>query len=136
MAGSGVLDRRWSGRERVGVAGLAAVVAVAASRGITRSLWYDEGVTAHDVTGSWGDFFYGAGAESNLAFHDTVLRVWSLVGHSELALRLPSLVFTMLTLPVLYAIGRRLLGRPAAAVAVVAFTVNGLVLGYAQEARP
>jgi 4-amino-4-deoxy-L-arabinose transferase-like glycosyltransferase len=59
-----------------------------------------------------------------------------LLGSGEYALRLPSALAGIVTVPVAWAIGRELTARRATAIATAAFVaVNPLLLWYSQEAR-
>ncbi len=59
-----------------------------------------------------------------------------LLGSGEFALRLPSALAGIVTVPVAWAIGRELTARRASAIAMAAFVaVNPLLLWYSQEAR-
>ena len=59
-----------------------------------------------------------------------------MLGTGEVALRLPSALAGIATVPVAWAIGRELAGRRAAAIACAALVaVNPLFVWYSQEAR-
>jgi mannosyltransferase len=100
-----------------------------------RSLWADEGATAYQA-------LHTPNLTTALALHKeyhalhlvTTMAVvrWS---RSEFALRLPSALAAVLALPVVYALGCRLLGQPAGLVAPLLLSISPFVLGYAQEAR-
>lgn len=116
--------------------GMVAVAALAFRDITRRSLWVDEGVTAFAVTGSTRNLWTWMKIEPHFALYELLLRGWTTVaGHGELALRLPSAMCVVATVPVLHAIARRLVDRRAAEVSVGVFAVHGFVLGYAQEAR-
>ena len=62
-----------------------------------------------------------------------LLHGWiSLAGTSEFALRFLSLAFTIATLPLLYLLGRRLIGSSEALMACLLFTCSTYVLQYSQ----
>jgi hypothetical protein len=60
---------------------------------------------------------------------------WRILGGGEVALRLPSALFGIATVPVAWAIGRELAGRRAAIVCAAIVAVNPLFVWYSQEAR-
>lgn len=65
-----------------------------------------------------------------------LLKLWmQLFGDSEAALRAPSLVASILVIPVTYLIGVRAFSHRAAVVGVVLLTLSPLQLYFAQEAR-
>ena len=53
----------------------------------------------------------------------------------EWTLRFPSVVFGVLTVPLMWAVGRRLMGRGAGVAAAWLTAVHPLYVYYAQEAR-
>ena len=113
------------------------VMAFNAFRGLGKhSLWTDEGATAFATVGPFSNYRRGLAVEPNFALYHTIVRAVTGTGDSELMLRLPSAVFATLTVPVVYAIARRLFGRVAAVIVASAFAVNGFVVSFAQEARP
>lgn len=74
--------------------------------------------------------------EASGAFYHSFLWVWKFLGTSEVALRLPSLIFSVAAIPVTYLIARRVLSAPWAFVAGLFLAVSALWLAHAQEARP
>lgn len=56
-------------------------------------------------------------------------------GHAPLLLRLPSLVAGTLTIPLVYAVGRRTVGRPAGLLAATVTTLASFMIYYSAEAR-
>ncbi len=102
-----------------------------------QSLWLDEGVTAR-VVREYG-FLDIITRFSPLDFHPPFyylsMKVWTaIVGYSEIALRLPSLLFALLTGGVVYGIAKELkLKQPLYAAAL--FLFQPLIVYYSQEAR-
>jgi mannosyltransferase len=104
-----------------------------------QSFWYDEAFTpVHVLHPS-----LGATLRSMVHTENTpplwYLLAWAdsrLLGTGEYALRLPSALAGIATVPVAWAIGRELTARRATAIATAAFVaVNPLLLWYSQEAR-
>lgn len=103
-----------------------------------QSLWYDEGVTwLLSQMKSLADLVEWTAADIQPPLY--YLLIWStdiLFGHSEWALRFPSALFNTLTVPLVYALARRLFGRGSAPrLAALLFAVSPLMVYYSQEAR-
>lgn len=64
-----------------------------------------------------------------------MLRPVSLIGGSETILRLPSVVFAVLSIPMIYQVGRLFLGRLAGLLGAFFLALNPFHLWYSQEAR-
>jgi mannosyltransferase len=113
-----------------------------------QSFWYDEAFTPVHVLHS------GLGATlRGVVHHENTPPLWYLIawadvrlfGDGALALRLPSALAGVLTVPVVWAIGQQLAGRPiedrpatgrrAALIAAAIVAVNPLFVWYSQEAR-
>jgi mannosyltransferase len=121
---------------------LAALVVLAAALRLAtldqQSFWYDEAFTPVHVLHS------GLGATLRaVVHHENTPPLWYLLawadarlfGDGALALRLPSALAGILTVPVVWAIGARLVGRRAAVIAAAIVAVNPLFVWYSQEAR-
>jgi len=122
---------------------LAALVILAAALRFStlglQSFWYDEAFTPVHV------LHPGLGATLHSVVHTentpplwyVLIWAWSRVfGTGAIALRLPSALFGVASVPVAWAIGRELTERRATAIASGAFVaVNPLFVWYSQEAR-
>jgi mannosyltransferase len=121
---------------------LAGLVVLAAALRLStltlQSLWYDEAFTPVHV------FHAGLGATWRSFVHsENTPPLWYLLewvdvrlfGDGALALRLPSALAGIATVPVVWAIGERLAGRHAALIAGALTAVNPLFVWYSQEAR-
>ena len=64
-----------------------------------------------------------------------LLRPLNLIGQSETILRFPSVVFAVLSIPMMYQVGRLCLGRPAGLLSAFFLALNPFHLWYSQEAR-
>jgi hypothetical protein len=132
-------DTRW---RLPGWSPLAALVLLAAGLRLStlglQSFWYDEAFTPVHVLHA------GLGATLRAMVHtENTPPLWYLIewvdarvlGTGEVALRLPSALAGIATVPVAWAIGREL-GGPRAALVTAAFVaVNPLFVWYSQEAR-
>jgi 4-amino-4-deoxy-L-arabinose transferase-like glycosyltransferase len=103
-----------------------------------QSFWYDEAFTPVHVLHS------GLGATLRaVVHHENTPPLWYLIawgdarlfGDGALALRLPSALAGILTVPAVWAIGQQLAGRRAALIAAGIVAVNPLLIWYSQEAR-
>jgi mannosyltransferase len=122
---------------------LAALVVLAAALRLAtldlQSFWYDEAFTPVHVLhpSLWATL-------RAMVHTENTPPLWYLIawadsrafGTGEIALRWPSALAGIATVPVAWAIGRELTGRRAAAIAAAAFiAVNPLFVWYSQEAR-
>src|SRR5438105_3374263 len=95
-----------------------------------RSLWIDELYVGRSVQGDWSHLVRELGASDlhTLSYH-VVAKLWvSVVGISELKLRLLSVVFFAATLPFLWRLLRRFLSANGAAVALLLTCTSPVVL--------
>jgi hypothetical protein len=121
---------------------LAALVVLAAALRLStldlQSFWYDEAYTpVHVLHASLGATLRAMVHSENspplwylIAWAD-----YRVLGSGEIALRLPSALAGIATVPVAWAIGRELAGRRAAIIAAALVAVNPLFVWYSQEAR-
>jgi 4-amino-4-deoxy-L-arabinose transferase-like glycosyltransferase len=106
------------------------------------SLWRDEGYSARAITHS---YFFQWKILPRFEFsppgYYLLLKAWTAIaGRSEFALRLPSVMFNVATIPVVFLMGRMLGGGARTApygglLAAFIFTLSALQLQYAQDAR-
>ncbi len=121
---------------------LAALIVFAAALRLAtlteQSFWYDEAFTPVHV------FHSGLSATLHSVVHSEntpplwYLLAWvdvRLFGDGALALRLPSALAGIATVPVVWAIGSELAGRRTALIAAALVAVNPLFVWYSQEAR-
>jgi len=102
-----------------------------------RSLWVDEAFLSLNVAQrSFGGLVRPLGWDQTAP----LLFLWlqkvavTLFGVNEYALRLVPLLAGLLLMPAMFALGRRLLGRPAGVVAAVAAALSPLLIRYSNEA--
>jgi mannosyltransferase len=108
-----------------------------------RSLWYDEIFTllyaaqpAADILGGILTQVDGAAAEVHPPLFYTLLNGWiTLFGQSHLAARALSVLCGVATVPVAYALARRLFNQQVAIAAAVFVTIYPFHLYYSQEIR-
>lgn len=136
-----VQERRrgaWGLRRGVGASGtiLAGILAAATLLRLfqlgEQSFWLDEAFAARLARLDWRA---SLASEINATLYYRLLRVWMLFGDSEAVLRGFSVLWSVATIPVLYALGRRLLTPREGLVAAALLAVNAFHIAYAQEAR-
>ena len=103
-----------------------------------QSLWLDEGVTARVV--KTFDFLSIVKKFSPFDFHPPLyylfLKFWTdIFGYSEISLRFPSIIFSILSGCVVYKIGSLLKNKKLGFWTTVFFLFNPLIIYYSQEAR-
>lgn len=105
---------------------------------LNQSLWLDEATTANVVRQ------YGltqiVSRFSVMDFHPPlyywVMKLWTnIFGYSEIALRMPSVIFSLLTAVIIYRIVILLYGYIVGVWAMAVFLFNPLIVYYSQEAR-
>jgi len=100
-----------------------------------QSLWQDEGLQYYVATqNSIGELF-----QQTRSFHPPlsfiVNHLFLLLGDSDFLLRLPSALFGIASLPVLYVLARDLTSKKAAVFAVFVLALSPFHIWYSQEAR-
>ena len=103
----------------------------------SKSLWLDEGATMALARASWQHFgwvwWHG---EANLqTVYFLLMRGWIHGGLSETWLRLPSALFGIASVPLLYIVARRLVPAGAALASAALLTFSPAHVYYSQEAR-
>lgn len=90
--------------------------------------WYDEIGTINYVKHPWYNW--------NAPLYYILLHFWTkLFGISEFSLRLPSAIFSFLTVVTTFILGKNLFGKKAGILASVLIGLSSFHLWYAQEAR-
>ena len=107
--------------------------------GLNQSLWLDEATTARVV--QQYSFLGILTKFSPFDFHPPLyywlIKFWTnIFGYSEISLRMPSVIFSLLTGYIVYKIARLLNGHMAGVWSAVFFLFNPLIVYYSQEARP
>ena len=101
-----------------------------------QSLWYDEGITAAHTARSLPKLIPLLQVNVHTPAYFVLLAGWTdVAGNSEFALRLPSALFSILSVALAYALGVRLYGSLAGVAAAALVALNSFSIGYAQEAR-
>lgn len=103
-----------------------------------QSFWYDEAFTPVHVLHASLSATWRAMVHSENTPPLWYLLAWAdarVLGTGEIALRLPSALAGVATVPVMWGIGYELAGRRAALIAAALVAVNPLFVWYSQEAR-
>jgi uncharacterized membrane protein len=100
-----------------------------------QSLWYDEGLQHYVATqNSIGDLF-----RQTRSFHPPasfiVNHLFLLLGESDFLLRLPSALFGIASLPVVYILARDLTSKESAVFAVFVLAISPFHVWYSQDGR-
>jgi mannosyltransferase len=118
----------------VGVAALAA--ALRWFRIDAQSLWYDEGISAHQLTRSYLEILRAAALDTHPPLYYWTLKAWGdTIGASELELRSLSAVWGLAAVLLTFLIGRRLFGTLVGSLAALLLAVSPLAVYYSQEVR-
>ncbi len=101
-----------------------------------QSLWYDEAFSVYLAHFSLADITARTAADIQPPLYYYLLHFWVvLTGEREFALRMLSLFFGVLTIPLMYVTTRRLSSTAAASAAALLAALSPLYLWYSQETR-
>ncbi|MGC2110171.1 MAG: glycosyltransferase family 39 protein [Candidatus Korobacteraceae bacterium] len=103
----------------------------------SKSLWLDEGATVALARASWQHFawvwWHG---EANLqTIYFLLMRGWTHFGLSEAWLRLPSALFGIASIPLIFVVARKFMGWALALAAAALLSFSPTHVAYSQEAR-
>ncbi|MEM7166538.1 MAG: glycosyltransferase family 39 protein [Planctomycetota bacterium] len=102
-----------------------------------QSLWIDEIFTIAAASGSWGEMIFAPRAATNIPpFYYAIIHALGLENGGEFALRLPSVAFGVLTLPLIASVARNWLGERVAVIAIWIAALSPFHVWYSQDARP
>lgn len=101
-----------------------------------KSLWVDEAMSIAISRTEWRDFIHvTTRSELNMSFYHVLLHLWLRAGSSEAWIRGLSAAFSLVTLPMIYVMGKQLISRQAATLAASLIAIHAIHIQYAQEAR-
>lgn len=101
-----------------------------------KSLWIDEAFSVWVARQPFEDLLRTTvDLDFHPPFYYSALRVWLALGDGEAALRSFSALLSVLTLPVVFFIGRHLGGRALGLLSMALIAVSPLNIAYAQQAR-
>ena len=91
-------------------------------------LWYDEGASV-----IFSKYYFLA---HNTHLFYTILHFWTkFFGINEFSVRFPAMVFSVISIPIIYMLGKKLLDHKTALIAALIMAISPMQLWYAQEAR-
>ncbi len=136
-ASTGVAPSRWTNPSYLVVLLMVVAAILRISFIDSKSLWLDESLSAHRATLSlselWKVIFNG---HMNMSVYYLMLNGWaSIAGTSEFMLRLPSAIFDVATVGLIFTLGVELGDRRAGLLAALMVTVNATCIECAQTAR-
>jgi uncharacterized membrane protein len=104
---------------------------------LDQSLWLDEATTALVSKMSLANIFTKfLPGDFHPPLYYLVMKYWTILfGYSEISLRVPSIIFGLGTVYLIYLIGRKLFGEKAGLIAATFLATSGLSIYYSQEAR-
>ena len=119
---------------------LVAVIALAALLRFlylgAESLWFDESISVAIAHQNWLGLWKAIShSEANMALYYALLHVWTGLGDSEYLIRSLSAAAGVLSVPVVYALGKRLLGTRPALIGAALLAANAFHVRYSQQAR-
>ncbi len=102
-----------------------------------KSLWFDEPLTVALARMSWPSFkvLWHGGEAAYQGAYFLLMRGWLLLGDTEAWIRLPSALFAIASIPLIYFLARRLIGDKAALAAAALLAFSSTDVYYSQEAR-
>jgi mannosyltransferase len=101
-----------------------------------QSLWYDEGFSVYLARMEVGEITARTASDIHPPFYYYLLHFWiKLAGSTEFSLRFLSAIFGVLTVPLIWAAGKRFVGENTGLLAAALVSISPLFLWYSQEAR-
>jgi mannosyltransferase len=101
-----------------------------------KSFWIDEGASVGFATMPWRPFLHTLwNYQGNMTLYYFLLRAWIHLGDSEFVVRSLSVLFAVLTIPVIYLLGERLFDRATGLTAAALLSVHSFHIQWSQEAR-
>jgi mannosyltransferase len=101
-----------------------------------QSLWYDEGISAHQLTRTFPEILRASALDTHPPLYYWTLKAWGeIFGSSELALRSLSAGWGVVMVVLSFLLGRRLFGSLVATVSAVLLAAAPLAVYYSQEVR-
>jgi hypothetical protein len=114
----------------------AVVICIYLTYGIGRSLWLDEANTFYISSGSPAQIIDSLSRDGSPPLYYLMLAGWMrLFGDSEIALRIPSVLFYLAGIVLMWFLGRMLLGVEGAGLVSFIYAVNPIVARQTQNAR-
>ncbi|WP_417669960.1 glycosyltransferase family 39 protein [Roseibium sp.] len=131
---AGLNDTGWS---KLALTAILALAAGLRFHDIARtSLWYDEAVSWMQSSGSLSHLLTSVAADNYPPLHNLLLWLTiPLLGEDEIALRLPSAIASLVSVWLMFELGRRVFGTRTGLLAALLLAVSPFHIWYATEAR-
>lgn len=100
-----------------------------------RAFWYDEAFTYHLARLPLNQFFPAALSDNNPPFYYLIIHFVLKLGSNQILLRIPSLLFSLAAMQIIYFQFRNQIGRSTRLIAAMLFAVSPLTIYMATEAR-
>jgi mannosyltransferase len=101
-----------------------------------KSLWIDEAASVNFTTMAWWPFLRLLWSyQGNMTLYYFLLRGWVHLGDSEAVVRGLSVLFGVVTVPAIYALGARMFDRVTGVTAAALLAVHSFHIQWSQEAR-
>lgn len=101
-----------------------------------KSFWFDEGVSVAIARLDWYNFARILWRrEANMSLYYFLLHFWLHFGGNEFFVRSLSVLFAIVSVPVIYLLGRRLFDSRVGLIAAALLAVNAYHVQYSQDAR-
>lgn len=98
--------------------------------------WFDEMFSVHYSTLPWGESIKYWLLETNPFLYNLILRGWIFIfGQGETMVRIPSVIFALLTIALVYYIAQKLISVRVAAISSLAVALSGIHLFISTETR-
>jgi mannosyltransferase len=101
-----------------------------------KSIWLDEAISIAMAKSTWPTLWHVIShGEANMGIYYILLHFWIKIGDSEFVVRSLSLIFAVLTVPTVFALGSRLFSKRIGLLGALLITVNPFFIQWAQGAR-
>ncbi|MEE8162502.1 MAG: glycosyltransferase family 39 protein [Anaerolineae bacterium] len=101
-----------------------------------QSIWYDEGVSIYFANQSLKDLIAGVSTDNHPPLHFFTLHFWlKLAGQSEFSVRFLSLISGVLSVPLLFKLGRELFNQRVGLLAAFLLSISPFHVWFSQEGR-
>jgi len=103
---------------------------------VSEQLWHDEAGTIYYANSTWEHLYREVSAEKNPILYYTILKLWiSVFGQSIFATRLLSVIFSVLTIPVLFYLGKEIKNEKLSLIMIFLYAISPFSIWYANEVR-
>ena len=103
---------------------------------LDQTVWFDEACMARQRLGTFGQMFTTLYVDNHPPLYVVFMYAWvSLFGDGEVVMRLPSLALGLASIPLTYAVGKRLLNERIGLMAALLMCISPVQIWYSIEAR-